>query len=94
EKILEKEKTVTIRKGIRDFKIGELVYIASGDRIYCDAVVLKVKHIKVSELKEEDIVKAGFTSKDELLKTLRKYYGSIKPDDDITVINFKLLKNW
>ncbi len=94
KKILEGKKITTIRKGIRDFKIGEKVLITSQNRIYAEAEITEVKYTQISELSEEDAVKDGFLTKEELFKALRKYYGQIKPNDKITVIHFKLLKKF
>jgi len=94
KKILEGKKVTTIRKGIRDFKVGEKILITSQDRIYAEAEIIEVKYLKVSDLTDEDALKDGFSSKDELFKALKKYYSSIKSNDTITIIGFKLLKKF
>jgi len=94
KKILEGKKVTTIRKGIRDFKVGEKILITSQDRIYAEAEIIEVKYLKVSDLTDEDALKDGFSSKDELFKALEKYYSSIKSNDTITIIGFKLLKKF
>jgi len=93
-KILEGKKVTTIRKGIRDFKIGDRVLITSQNRIYAEAEITGVKYTRISELTEEDAVRDGFLTKEELLKALKKYYGQIKTNDAITIIHFKLLKKF
>jgi len=94
KKILEGKKVTTIRKGIRNFKIGERVLITSQNRIYAEAEITGLKYARISELTEKDAVKDGFLTKKELLKALKKYYGQIKSNDTITIIYFKLLKKF
>ena len=93
-KILEGKKVTTIRKGIRDFKVGEKILITSQDRIYAEAEITEIRRLKVSDLTDEDALKDGFSSKEELLKALKKYYSSIRPSDTVTIIGFKILKKF
>lgn len=93
-KILEGKKVTTIRKGIRDFEIGERVLITAQNRIYAEVEIKEVKYTQVSKLTEEDAIKDGFLTKEELLKALKKYYDQIRSNDTITIIHFKLLKKF
>lgn len=91
-KILEEKKITTIRKGVKDFKVGEKVLITSQDRIYAEAEITEIKYLRVSNLTNEDALKDGFSSKEELFKALKKYYSSIRLSDTVTIIGFKILK--
>ena len=93
-KILEEKKITTIRRGARNFKVGEKVLITSQDRIYAEAEITEIRCLKVSDLTDEDALKDGFSSKEELLKALKKYYSSIRPSDTVTIIGFKILKKF
>nr|MDO8043522.1 ASCH domain-containing protein [Candidatus Baldrarchaeota archaeon] len=93
-KILEEKKITTIRRGVRNFKVGEKVLITSQDRIYAEAEITEIRCLKVSDLTDEDALKDGFSSKEELLKALKKYYSSIRPSDTVTIIGFKILKKF
>ncbi|MHA1628292.1 MAG: ASCH domain-containing protein [Candidatus Baldrarchaeia archaeon] len=93
-KILEEKKITTIRRGVRNFKVGEKVLITSQDRIYAEAEITEIRRLKVSDLTDEDALKDGFSSKEELLRALKKYYSSIRPSDTVTIIGFKILKKF
>lgn len=93
-KILEEKKITTIRRGVRNFKVGEKVLITSQDRIYAEAEITEIRCLKVSDLTDEDALKDGFSSKEELLRALKKYYSSIRPSDTVTIIGFKILKKF
>jgi len=94
KKILEERKVTTIRRGIRDFKVGEKVLITSRDRIYAEAEITGIKYLKIHDLTDEDALKDGFSSKEELFNALKKYYGSIKSSDTVTVIGFRIVKKF
>ena len=47
---------------------------------------------RVSELTDDDARLDGFRTREELLEELRRVYGSISPDDPVTIIELELVK--
>ncbi|MHA1594905.1 MAG: ASCH domain-containing protein [Candidatus Baldrarchaeia archaeon] len=91
KQILEKKKTTTIRKGIKDFKEGDRVYIMSQGKIFAEAEITKVEVKQLFKLTDEDAKRDGFLNVEELINGLKKYYESVKPDDVFTIIHFNII---
>ncbi|MEZ0345751.1 MAG: ASCH domain-containing protein [Infirmifilum sp.] len=85
EKILQGEKTTTIRKGILQ-PLHDEVYLESDGRIYGEARVKSLRFTKLGELTDEDAVKDGFEKREDLLNALRNIYPNIKDEDWVTII--------
>jgi len=92
EKLLRGEKTATIRLGKYIPKYKEVI-IHSGGKPICTAKIVKVLYKRVKDLTAEDALMDGFRSLSSLLKELKGIYGSIRPDDIVTIIEFRVLKN-
>jgi hypothetical protein len=92
--ILEGRKTTTIRLGRVIPKAREIIIHSEG-RPIAEAVITNVIYKKVKELTEEDAKHDGYESLDELLKDLKNMYGTdIKPDDEVTIIEFSVVKRF
>jgi hypothetical protein len=89
--ILEGRKTATIRKGIVKPKYNELI-VHGGGRPVAKIVVERVYHKRVKELTDNDALKDGFRSREELVAELRSVYPDIKDDDWVTIIEFKVVQ--
>lgn len=83
------KKTCTSRQGIRNFTLyDKLVFVASEDSsIHADVIVTNVRHCKFNELTEEEAIKEGYESLEELKETLKKIYD-ISKDDNFTLVEF------
>lgn len=83
------KKTSTSRQGIRDFTLyDKLIFVATEDSsIHTDVIVTNVKHCKFDELTEEEAIKEGYESLEELKETLNKIYD-ISKDDNFTLVEF------
>ena len=86
EQLFNGEKTTTVRRGIITPRY-DVVYIESGGKIHGTARVKFVHYTKLGELTNEDAVKDGFSSKDELIQTLREIYPDIGKDEWVTIIS-------
>ena len=72
DKILKKEKTITVRLGeVKKFKPGELVKIDCGGRIIGIGRIKRVEVKRIKDLTEEEIKKDGYHSISEFLNQLR-----------------------
>ena len=92
ERILRGEKRATLRLGIKDYRVGEIVKVRCGDEVLGDAVITEIRVLRLSQLTDEDVRLDGYKRRDELLKDLKRFYGDFKDDDVFTQIKFKLIK--
>ncbi len=81
----------TIRIGIVRPKHRE-VYIHSAGKVIAKAEIVNVVYKKVSELTDEDAKLDGFSSKEELIRELRRLYGKVKPETYVTIIELRILE--
>ncbi len=92
--IIRGEKVTTIRKGIKSYPVGRIVDLTVNYTPFARARVEKVVVKRVSELTDEDARRDGFSSKDELIKALRKIYGDIKDNDFVTIVHFVVVESY
>jgi hypothetical protein len=90
--ILAGRKRATIRLGVVRLRYPELI-VHGGGRPVAKVKVLSVRYKKVSELTDEDAVKDGFKTRDELIEALKQTYGDVKPDDYVTIIEFEVIQD-
>jgi len=91
EAIIRGNKITTIRKGRRVYPVGSIVELVAKKEKFARARIEKVEVKKVRELTDEDALRDGFSSKIELIKELRKIYGSISSEDEVTIVHFTLI---
>ncbi len=89
--IVEGRKTATIRKGIVKPKYREMI-VHGGGRPIAKISIERVYHKKVKELTDQDALKDGFSSREELIEELKKVYPDITEDDWVTIIEFKVIQ--
>ncbi|HII68149.1 MULTISPECIES: ASCH domain-containing protein [Thermococcus] len=90
--LLSGKKRATIRFGKVNIKPGDEVLIHSAGYVLGKAKVKRVEKKKVFELTDEDAKLDGFKDKEELMKALREHYKNIKPDAEVTLIEFEFVK--
>ncbi|MHC1636950.1 MAG: ASCH domain-containing protein [Candidatus Nezhaarchaeales archaeon] len=84
-------KTATIRLGVVKPKKRQ-VLLHSGGRVLAELEITDVEVKKVRELTDEDAKQDGFQSKQQLIENLEKIYGRLRPDDNVTIIRFRVLR--
>jgi len=89
--ILSGKKKSTVRKGIKTYDMGGVVYLTASSRPFAKARVVKAVVKRVRELSDEDARKDGFESREELINALKKIYGRIDDSDLVTIIHFELV---
>ncbi len=89
--ILRGEKTTTVRLGIVIPKYRTII-IHGGGKVIGKAIIEEVKHKRIRELTDADAKLDGFSSKEELLRELKKVYKDIAPSDYATIIKFRLIQ--
>ncbi|MEM2213829.1 MAG: ASCH domain-containing protein [Candidatus Nezhaarchaeales archaeon] len=91
ELVLAGIKTATIRLGIVKPK-KKYVLLHSGGKVLAELEITGVKVKKVRELVDEDAKQDGFESKEAFIEALKKIYGDVKEDDDVTILSFNVLR--
>lgn len=93
-KILSGKKTTTIRFGDYEAKAGREVYVVSrpSDTAVAKVLIKGVTKKRVGELTNEDARKDGFRDVRELLNALKGIYGPLDAEDEVSVIEFELVK--
>jgi len=92
--ILSGKKTTTIRYGRYDAAPGSEVYLVlrPSDTAVAKLRIVDVRRKKVGELTEEDARKDGFSGLMSMLRALNRIYGELYADDEVTVIEFEVVK--
>ena len=91
--ILEGRKRTTIRRGIVEPNYRR-VFLVSEGKIHGELEITSVRHLRVSMLGDEEARNDGFNDRKELLKALKRIYPDIKPDDWVTVVEFRLARRY
>ncbi|OYT41113.1 MAG: ASCH domain-containing protein [Desulfurococcales archaeon ex4484_58] len=89
--ILEGRKKATIRKGIVKPKYREMI-IHGGGRPIAKIFIERVYHRRVRDLSNEDALKDGFSSREELIEELKKVYKDINEESWVTIIEFRVVQ--
>jgi len=90
EKIINGEKITTVRKGIKSYPVGRIVELTSDGKRFALAKVKKVVVKRVRELTDEDAIRDGFKSRNELISALKRIYGDLRDDEFVTVVHFEV----
>lgn len=82
-------KTATIRKGLRNIHLGDLVLQNSDTGAEITVEVTDVVRRKLAEVSAAEMQHAGHATHEDLLNNLKKYYSDISLDSDVTVVSFR-----
>ena len=89
EAVIKEEKKQTIRKWDKCFlKEGQKIFI----NYKYPAIVEKIIRKRFSEIDEEDAKLNGYSSKEELKKSVKEVYQDIDENSFIFIIRFHLIK--
>ena len=94
ESIIQGKKITTVRKGVKSYPVGKIVELTVNYKPFAKAKVKKVVVKRVKELTDEDAIRDGFGSKEELLNALKKIYGEINENDLVTIVHFEVLQTY
>ena len=83
--------TRTIRIGIVKPKFRE-VYVHSAGKVVAKVEIVRTIYKRVRDLTDEDAKLDGFSSREELIRELRKLYGDVRPDTYVTILELKVLE--
>jgi len=85
------KKRATIRLGRVDVRSKE-VLIHAGGKIIAKAIIKNVVYKRVKELTDNDARIDGLDSREELINELRSYYGNIRDNDIVSIIEFEVVE--
>jgi len=88
--VLDGTKTITVREGHRDYRPGLPVMLCchlEGWAVQAD--IVNVRHCALKEVTEEEWADDGFTSQEDLLTGLQRFYPCLTMDSPVTVIRWK-----
>ncbi|WP_457549517.1 ASCH domain-containing protein [Archaeoglobus sp.] len=94
ESIVQGKKITTVRKGIKSYPVGKAVELTVNYKPFAKAKVKKVVVKRVKELTDDDAIRDGFGSKEELLNALKRIYGEINENDLVTIVHFEVLETY
>ncbi len=83
--------TRTIRIGIVKPKFRE-VYVHSAGKVVAKVEIVRTIYKRVRDLTDEDAKLDGFSSREELIRELKKLYGDVRPDTYVTILELKVLE--
>ncbi|MFC1702932.1 ASCH domain-containing protein [Patescibacteria group bacterium] len=83
------QKTITIRKGHRDYRVGYAVMICCHIEPWCVmADISSVVHCTLEEVTEEELRDDGFTDHADMIAQLGRFYPDISLTSQVTVIRW------
>ena len=86
-----KTSTIRLSSSLRE---GDEVVVFAGNEELGIAKIEGVEAKRVKDLTNEDALRDGFRSKEELIRALRKIYGSrITDKTEVKLIKFKMMKS-
>lgn len=89
EPLRKRKKELTIRKGRRDVKLGELVFEGAKDKYLLERVtVVEVRYLRVVDVPEEVCVSDGFKDWSDFYEGMKKFYPDLDLTDECTIIFF------
>jgi len=95
ESVKDKNKTLTIRLGLRDIENHSSFKLIRSDNesIFINAKIKKIRHCKLSQITYDELLLAGknLTPVDYMINQLKPFYPNIELNDNVTVIEFTLL---
>lgn len=83
EDVLSGEKNVTIRYGTREFEKDITIEGHAAE-------VMEYRHYKLIDVPLEYLMIDGFETFGDALRCLKKFYPTITPESDVTVVEFEL----
>ena len=82
------DKLVTIRKGRRDIKLGELLFKSLKKDREQEVEVLMVIYSKAQNVPDEILNEDGFANVDDMIEQMQRFYPDLDEDTEVTSIVF------
>lgn len=91
--VKSKEKTATLRDGLRDYKLGPATLVNSNnnrDVVHIEITTLKL--IKLNDIDETMLKRQGYETIEDLRKSLKSVYPELTDESVLTHIEFDVKK--
>ena len=86
----EGNKTMTIRRGHRDIRLGDLLFEGVTDEsLQKEVEVVEVTHIRVVGVSDEECQSDGFNDWTDFYQGMKKYYPDLDVTEECTLIYFE-----
>lgn len=93
--IIYEEKTITIRNGHYDFRVGRPIIIGCYRASWAVmADITEVRHCTLGEVTKEEYLADGFETQKDLLEGLRQFFPNLDMDSPVTVIKWSNVRGW
>ena len=70
------------------YPVGRIVDLTVNNKTFAKARIDKVVVKRLKELSDEDAKKDGFESREDLIRALKRIYGSVRDDEFVTIVHF------
>lgn len=82
---------VTVRKGRRDIKLGQLLFVgAKDDGLRYVVEVIEVRYVKAYDIPDDVIRAEGFDNWTDFYEDMKKFYPDMDLTDECTVVFFQI----
>lgn len=95
QKVKDGEKSSTIRRGIKDYKLGFNILVSNNPKVKIDNVpiiITRLEIIDVQRISSEIANLEGYKSVKELISRLEDIYGTLSPDEPLTFVEFEVIR--
>lgn len=86
--VLSGRKRSTVRRGRRSYVLGDSL-LSTGQQETLVRITA-IRYCLVRELTEEDAVRDGFNTLDELLEALHHFYPALHSEETVTIVFFRV----
>ena len=88
ELVLKRKKMSTVRKGLRDYTLGDVLLETDPPRFTIHGEIIKLEKRCFYELTEEDAIIGGYNCLADLKERLKQIYPDIDNHEVITIVGF------
>ncbi len=81
-------KQISIREGHRDYHPGRMIICDPVEPWAVAVDLVEVKHITMAEITKEEWEADGFTSQDDMLQGMKKFYSNIELGSPVTILSW------
>lgn len=93
-KVLTNQKSISIREGHRDYKIGPIMLCCHLVPWSVMAQVISVTHCTLQDVTEQACIDDGFASQVDLLAGLKRHYPSMTLNSPVTIIRWNNIQGF
>ena len=89
DNILTGKKQITIREGLRDYELGRQLMVCDHQAVWAVLTdITDVRHCPLYSVTQEEWEADGFTSQQDLLDGMHRYYPSLTLNSPVTVVHW------